>query len=313
MHILIKELKEGQQVISDYYLEDFSVKKTSKGQDYLNIVFADRSGSIAGKMWDNFQEAVTTLKRADFATVHGEITVFNGNPQIKIVKLEKLDPDKVIQEDYLKKTSKNVEQMYAFISKQISEMKDQDLRALMEAFFIKDTKLAEEFKNAPAAKSMHNAFIGGLMEHIVELLKLSNHVCSQYTGINKDLLTAGVFLHDIGKLRELESGISINYTDEGKLIGHHVIGVLLLNEKIKTLPNFPDRYKIHLEHMIISHHGLPEWGSSKRPATLEAVILHHIDNIDSKITGFQQFLEVNPPDDNWTKRAYMFDSELYTG
>ncbi len=308
MHTYLNDLKLGEQIVGVYYLEDVSIKKTKTGKDYLNLNLADKSGTVGAKMWDSFPAGIT---KGNFARVTAKVDEFNGKKQLILSVLEQLDLKDVDPSIYLKQSKRNLDEMYGFLLEVINGMQDQYLKKLMRAFFVDDANLANSFKQIPAAKHMHNAFIGGLLEHVTELLKTALFICDQYPAINRDLLLAGIMLHDVGKIEELQSGFSISYSDVGKLIGHHTIGVLLLNDKIRELEDFPAEYKLQLEHMIISHHGQPEWGSVKRPATLEAIVLHHLDNIDSKITGFEQFLENNPPENGWTKRAYMFDSELY--
>ena len=310
MHTYISDLTVGTELTGDYYVEDASIKKTKAGKDYLNLNLADKSGTVGAKMWDGFSSGVL---KGVFVKIVAKVDEFNSRKQLIISTLSPLNLEEVDTAIYLKKSVRSLDEMYEFLLEVIKGIQDIDIKRLLESFFINDEKIASAFKQAPAAKSMHNAFIGGLLEHVTELLKTALFICDQYPSINRDLLLAGIILHDIGKIEELQSGFSISYSDVGKLVGHHTIGILLLNDKIRELEEFPANYKLQLEHMIISHHGQPEWGSVKRPATLEAVVLHHLDNIDSKITGFEQFLAENPPEDGWTKRAYMFDSELYVG
>jgi len=313
MHKFITELTDRDIIESDYLIAEIAVKKKKNGEDYFNLNLTDKSGSIMARMWDNFSGLVE-LKKGDFIQVNAQVGSYNGNLQLTLSEAKKIDQEQYKIEDYLKKTTRDIDQMYISLLEHVDSIEKEHLKKLLTLFFVEDKKFIEEFKKVPAGKVMHNAFLGGLLEHVVDILAVADFVCTQYKGIDIDLLKTGVIVHDIGKIRELEYGLSLDYTDEGKLIGHHVIGVKMINEKISKIEDFPQRDQMMLEHMILSHHGKPEWGSPKTPAILEAVILHYLDNLDAKITGFQQFVENNPPQDNWTRRAFMFDnSTLFTG
>lgn len=306
-HRFINSLKESEEFQSDYLIEDISIRKKKNGEDYLNMSLMDKTGSLTARMWEGFDD-LRQLKKGDFIAVDAQVNIFNGNLQLNLNKAKKLEQDQYQLDNYLKKTEKNIDQLFVTLLEHIDSIDKPHLKSLLKSFFVEDQEFAEEFKKVPAGKVMHNAYLGGLLEHVVDILSLADFVSAQYQGIDKDLLKAGIILHDIGKIRELEYGLALDYSDEGKLVGHHVIGVMMLGEKIKQLPDFPKNDEMMLEHMILSHHGRPEWGSPKTPATLEAVILHYLDNLDAKITGFKQFVENNPPDNNWTKRAFMFDN-----
>jgi len=307
MHIFINELKEGENIQSDYLIEEISIRKKKNGEDYLSLNLTDKTGSLTARMWDNL-EGLPELKKGDFILVDSQVSSFNGSLQLTVTGIEKINSNQYELADYLKKTSKDIDQLFVTLLEHVDSIEKPHLQKLLKMLFIEDTKCAEEFKKVPAGKVMHNAYLGGLLEHVVDILAMADFVCQHYQGIDRDLLKTGIIVHDIGKIRELEYGLSLDYSDEGKLVGHHVIGVMMVNEKISQIEGFPANEKIRIEHMILSHHGKPEWGSPKTPATLEAVILHYLDNLDAKITGFKQFVENNPPDNNWTKRAFMFDN-----
>lgn len=308
----LSDLTIGEKTDIVLVVKDKQERKTKKGDPYLALKLGDKSGEINANFWDSFQAVKDKIVIDSFVSFAVEVGEFQGKKQLTIKKAEPVDSSKVDLGDYLPKTTKDIEKMYAHLIEIIKTVQDPDLKNLLDAFFA-DEKFVNNYKKAPAAKSMHSACIGGLLEHVDQMLCLAEFVINSYENINRDILITGIILHDIGKLEELEYEVSFQYSDYGKLVGHHVIGVNMLNEKINKLEKFPDKKKMILEHMIISHHGMPEWGSPRQPATLEAVVLHYLDNIDAKIVGFNDFVENNRQEgSNWTPKSYMFDNqELY--
>lgn len=311
--IFIKDLQINQNIDSVFIVKKLEAKTTKTGSEYLNLVLVDNSGEIEAKYWDGFETFYAGLTENSIVKILAEVKEFNKRLQLNIKKGFIADANEYVLEDLIIHTKKNIEKMFSEMTEVVESFQDSELKQLLQ-LFIKDQSFIAKFKKAPAGVNMHSACLGGLLEHTVNLINLALYVCSEYQNINRDLLLSGIMLHDIGKVDELDYQRAFRYTTPGKLVGHITMGVLMLNEKIQQIPNFNSDKKIKLEHLLLSHHGVPEFGAVKQPMTLEAVILHQLDNLDAKILGFQEFVEKNPPnDDGWTPRAYMFDNrELYT-
>ncbi|MBU0580548.1 MAG: HD domain-containing protein, partial [Candidatus Margulisbacteria bacterium] len=248
------------------------------------------------------------LKNNDFAKVTGIVGTFAGKTQGTIRDLKVVAQEEVELSDFLPSTNKDIEAMFSQVTESVAKVKNKYLKKLLEEFF-KDEEFVQRFKQAPAAMGMHNAYLGGLLEHIVELLDLAEFICKKYKQIDKDMLVSGIILHDAAKIKEYQYETVIDYTDWGRLVGHNVMGIQMIDEKIKNIPKFPDELRMLLTHLILSHHGLAEWGSPKQPMTLEAVVLHYLDNLESKIAGFNQHVEKNLQEGTpWTTKAFMFDN-----
>jgi 3'-5' exoribonuclease len=314
--LYIKDFAVNTNVDTFVVIKQKDLRKTQKGDPYLALKLTDKTGDIEARFWDGFQEIQALLKEKTVIRVYGDISEYpagSGVKQITIKKAKIAEPNEIDPSDFIRTTKKNIEEMYANILGIIESISDVDIKKILQIIF-QDKTISELFKKTPAAMSMHSACIGGLLEHVDGMVPLAIFIADQYTQINRDLLIAGVLLHDIGKTQELDFKNSISYTDEGKLVGHIVQGVKILNEKVQTIAGFPVEKRMLLEHMILSHHGVPEFGAVKVPMTLEAVVLHHIDNIDAKIVGFTEFVEQNPTDGSWTPKAFMFENQsLYIG
>src|SRR5689334_490492 len=251
-------------------------------------------------MWDNVAEAIDVFEQDDYIKVKGLINRYKNHWQLTIHKLRKLAEAEVDFADYLPKTSQDVEQLWQVIAEFVSGFKNEYLRALVQAFMA-DPEIAAGYKNAPAAKTLHHAYIGGLLEHVVSLFRSCDLLSRNYPQIDRDLLLAGVFLHDIGKIYELSYNRSFSYTTRGQLLGHMIIELEMLQEKVAQVPGFPPELKILLEHLIISHHGEYEFGSPKLPMFPEALMLHYLDDLDSKMESMRAHFEREADNDNpWT-------------
>lgn len=301
----ISDLKEGQAIDSSFIVRNKQIKQKKNGEPFLSLELVDKTGFLSANMWDNFSN---DLKNNDFVKVAGVVGSFAGRQQGTIRELTIISLKEVDLGDFLPATDKNIEEMFIVVQDSISKVKNKYLKKLLEVFFA-DEKFVELFKKAPAALRMHNAYIGGLLEHVVELLSLAEFICKKYKNINKDMLTTGIILHDAAKIKEYQYETMLDYTDWGRLVGHNVMGIQMIDEKIKDIPDFPEGLRMQLTHLILSHHGQAEWGSPKQPMTLEAVVLHYLDNLEAKIAGFQQFAEKNLQEGtSWTSKAYMFDN-----
>ncbi|MGA8160657.1 MAG: HD domain-containing protein, partial [Acidobacteriaceae bacterium] len=218
----------------------------------------------------------------DVVKVRGQVSRYNEKLQIKVDKVRQAQPNEYELGDFVPQTERNIDEMWAELEGWVASFRDPDLKALLEAF-LQDTELAQALRQAPAAKGMHHAWIGGLLEHVLSLMGLCDSAVQHYPSVNRDLLLAGVALHDIGKLRELAWGTSFDYTLEGQMLGHITIGIRMIEEKIATIPNFPAAKRLLVEHLVLSHHGRYEFGSPKLPMTPEAIMLHYLDDLDAKM------------------------------
>jgi len=283
--------QENKVIATSFLVTSKQVKPKKTGEPYLDLLLADCSGNISAKMWDNVSVAGETFDVNDVIRVRGVFNKYNHRWQFTIRSVEgKLREDQIDFSDYLPKTSKDVEQLWKTVGEFVASITDPHLRALLEAF-MSDPKIAQAYKNAPAAKTLHHAFIGGLLDHVVSLFTTCDLVVRNYPLVNRDLVLTGAFLHDIGKIHELAYSRSFSYTTEGQLLGHMIIELEMLHEKIKLVPGFPDELKILVEHLIISHHGQYEFGSPKLPMFPEALMLHYLDDLDSKMEAMRAQIE----------------------
>ena len=300
----------GDTLNGVYLIKNLQVRKRKNGADFLTFDLCDKTGELASNMWEGFEHL--DLAKVKFLKVQGSIGTYQDKLQATISAAAHFAENAVDLNDFVPVTSKDVTEMLAFINAKIEQISDIPLKVMLQLIF-KDERLLAKTRIAPAAKSLHNAYLGGLVEHIYDLLQLADFVTAYYPEINKNILVAGVILHDIGKTEELNAGTDFDYTDEGKLLGHSILGMEVVDKYSALVPEFPRELVVVLKHLILSHHGLPEWGSPKPPMTLEAVVLHLLDNLDSKIRGFSQFMEKdNSLSANWTNRSFMFGNvELF--
>jgi 3'-5' exoribonuclease len=277
---------ENQTITSLFVVAVKQVKSKKSGELYLSLILADRSGQLQANMWDNVNDAIAAFEQDDFVKVKGVIHKYNGRWQLTVHKMRKLGDSEIDYSDYLPKTTKDVEQLWRTVCNYIDTFENPWLKSLLKEF-TSDDAIVAAYKNAPAAKSLHHAFVGGLLDHVVSLLNMCDLSVRNYPQVNRDLLMSGAFLHDIGKLHELAYQRSIAYTTKGQLLGHMVIELGMLHEKIQRVPGFPDELRVLLEHMIISHHGQYEFGSPKLPMFPEALMLHYLDDLDSKMESMR--------------------------
>lgn len=278
----VNELQPNQVITATFlvHLKDIRQKKT--GEPYLSMLLADRTGELDAKMWDNVADVMDTFERDDFVKVKGLLQIFQNRPQLTIHKMMKIHEHDVDFSDYFPASERDPDEMFAELRQVIAGIQNAHLRALLDSF-MDDSKIARMYRIAPAAKSVHHAYLGGLIEHVLSLCQLCRVTAAHYPHIDLDLVLTGAILHDVGKIAELTYDRSFGYSTEGQLLGHIVIGLRMLQEKIASLPDFPAGLRTLIEHMIVSHHGELEFGSPKVPLFPEALLLHHLDNLDSKM------------------------------
>ncbi|HVP42678.1 MAG TPA: HD domain-containing protein [Terriglobales bacterium] len=281
---------ENKVITTSFVVASKQIKSKKTGEPYLDLLLADRSGQIAAKMWDNVAEALNAFEQDDFLKVKGLLNKYNNRWQLTLHKVRRMAEAEVDPADYLPKTSKDVEELWRTLGEFVAGFQNPHLKALLEAFMA-DPEISAAYKTAPAAKTLHHAYIGGLLDHVVSLFKACDLVCRNYPQIDRDLLLTGAFLHDIGKIHELSFQRSIAYTTRGQLLGHMIIELEMLQAKIAQVPGFPPELKPLIEHMIISHHGQYEFGSPKLPMFPEALALHYLDDLDSKMEAMRAHYE----------------------
>lgn len=287
----INELREGEMVSEIYLCKTKQTSKTKAGKSYYSLILQDKTGVLDGKVWDLNSRGIENFESMDYIFVTGRVTSFQGSNQLNIERIRKAQEGEYFPSDYVKTSSKDIDKMYDDVLEMIKRTKDIYLKALLESFFVKDVEFKNAFKKHSAAKTVHHGYVGGLLEHTRGVANLCEFYATQYPILNRDLLVTAALFHDIGKLVELSPLPENDYTDEGQLIGHIVIGTMKLEEKIRTIPNFPVQLERELLHCILAHHGELEYGSPKKPALIEALALTYADNTDAKIETFLEELE----------------------
>jgi len=281
---------ENKVITSSFVVVAKQIKPKKTGEPYLALTLGDRSGQIEAKMWDNVDDVLDAFEQDDFLKIKGLINKYKNRFQLTIHKLRKLGESEIQFDDYLPKTTKNIEDLWQTLAAFVVSIQNPYLRSLLQAFMA-DPEIAAAYRNAPAAKTLHHAYIGGLLDHVVSLFRSCDLICQNYPQINRDLLLTGAFLHDIGKIHELTYNRSFTYTTRGQLLGHMIIELEMLQSKLALVPDFPAEMKTLIEHLIISHHGQYDFGSPKLPMFPEALMLHYLDDLDSKMEAMRAHFE----------------------
>jgi 3'-5' exoribonuclease len=271
------------KAITSYFSVAFKqVRSKRENGAYLALALADKTGQLEARMWENFEKSATEFEAGDIVKVQAQVSRFADKLQLKVDKIRRATPDEFTLADFVPHTVRDIDELWAELNGFVASFTDPHLFQLVRGF-LDDPEYADRLRQAPAAKSMHHAFIGGLLEHIVSILGLCDSIASHYPGVHRDLLLTGAIFHDMGKLTELSWGTSFDYTMEGQLLGHITIGVGLIDRRIAEISGFPERLRILVQHIILSHHGQYEYGSPKLPMVREAILLNFIDDIDAKM------------------------------
>jgi 3'-5' exoribonuclease len=310
---LVKDLGPNEEV-SQIFLVKFKQLRTARsGSLFIHCELADKTGAITARMWNASRAIYDTFEENALALVRGTTELYQSNLQLIIESIRPVRPEEADISDFLPVTTKNVDELLERIKGIVQTMENVHLKALLEAFLADET-FVEKLKKAPAAVEYHHAFIGGLIEHTTSILEMGTLAAEHYPELNRDVLLTGIFLHDIGKVDELAYDTGFSYTNQGGLIGHLVGGVLMLEEKARVVPDFPEELLNILRHIILSHHGVYEYGSPKLPMTTEAMAVHHLDNLDAKINAFNRIITSHPHEkEKWTEWSKMFERRLYRG
>lgn len=305
----IKSLHEGEMVSEVYFCKNKTVSKTRAGKTFYSLVLQDSTGTIDGKIWD-LNNGIEHFEKMDFIYTEGEITSFNGALQYNIKRVRRAREGEYEPSNYMPTTKKNVEEMYAEVLRLTDSVQEPHLAKLLSAFFREDRDFIEKFKKHSAAKAVHHGFIGGLLQHTLGVAKLCDYLAAAYPVIDRDLVITAALCHDIGKLDELSSFPENDYTDVGNLVGHIVMGAMMVEEKIKAQPDFPEELGRELVHCILAHHGELEYGSPKKPALIEAVALNLADNADAKLETFTEILDQGDEKKDWLGFNRLMESNI---
>jgi 3'-5' exoribonuclease len=300
--LYVVDLQPDQLVTSLFLVRDKEIRSSARtGAEWLQLELADRTGTIEAKMWENFAEVALTFERDDIVKVQGRVKIYRGKTELAIEQLRLATERDYSLDDFLPHTKQNVEEMYSRLRETVAGMSNPWLRRLL-AQILDDPAIAAKLKRAPAAMTMHHAHIGGLLEHILSVSGLVRVVAAHYPEIDADLLLTGAILHDLGKIEELSYARAFAYTTEGELLGHIVIVLALVRKQIETISDFPRPLAILVEHLLVSHHGSYEFGSPRLPMFREAVVLHYLDDLDSKMGAMRATLDACRGDAEWSER-----------
>ncbi len=293
----IDTLRDGDAVRGIYLCKHKSSAVTKNGKPYDNVILQDKTGTIDGKIWDPNSMGISEFDALDYIDIRGEVTSFNGALQLNIKGVRVAEEGEYIPADYLPCSTKDIEVMYQELVGIINTVKNVHLNSLLKAFFVDDAEFIKEFKKHSAAKTIHHSFMGGLLEHTLSVAKLCEFYAKVYPVLNHDLVVTAAILHDIGKVNELSSFPQNDYTDQGQLLGHIVMGYEMVGKKIEKIDGFPEKLAREVKHCILAHHGELEYGSPKKPALAEAFAINLADNTDAKLETLTEILLGSRPQD----------------
>ncbi|MGC4018570.1 MAG: HD domain-containing protein [Muricomes sp.] len=305
----INELHEGETIRGIYLCKGKRSAETRNGKAYDNLLLQDKTGTLDGKVWDPNSQGIADYDEKDFIEVVGEVISYNNSLQLNVKQIRKADEGEYNPADYMPTSEKNVDTMYEELLSYVRSISNTYLRQAVEYYFVNDAKFIETFKGHSAAKTVHHGFAGGLLEHTLSILKLCEYFVGAYSILNKDLLYAAALCHDIGKTKELSDFPDNDYTDDGQLLGHIIIGVEMINDAIRTIPDFPEKLASELKHCVIAHHGELEYGSPKKPALAEAFALNLADNADAKMQTLTEIFKGKSGTD-WLGYNKLFESNI---
>lgn len=299
----IESLREGERINEIYLCKVKQSAVTKAGKPYENLVLQDKTGTLDAKIWEPGSVGIDEFDALDYIAVMGDVTSFQGNLQLNVKRVRKVEEGEYEPKDYLPVSTRNTDEMYAELTALISSVKQPYLKKLLESFFVEDKDFVKRFKFHSAAKTVHHGFVGGLLEHTLSVTKHCDYFASVYQILNRDLIISAAMFHDIGKLEELSTFPENDYTDAGQLLGHIMIGAEMVGERIRTIPGFPRGLANELKHCILAHHGELEYGSPKKPALAEALALSFADNIDAKMETIREIF-ANVPENNQEWQGY---------
>lgn len=306
----IESFREGDKV-NDIYLCKYKQMATAKnGKSYENVILQDKTGTIDAKIWDPSSSGIGEFDAMDYVFVTGDVTSFQGTLQMSIKRVRKADETEYLASDYLPVSEKNIDEMYDDLMNYMKLVKNPYLQKLIQMYFVDNAAFIETFKNHSAAKTVHHSFVGRLLEHTLGVVRLCVFYVEQYPYLNRDLLLTAALFHDVGKLKEISNFPENDYTDDGQLLGHIVMGSELVGFGCRHIKNFPKRLMSELQHCILAHHGELEFGSPKKPALAEAMALNYADNTDAKLETMREILKSAGENKEWLGFNRLFESNL---
>ena len=306
----IKDLTEGARVSDIYLIKSRTSAVTKTGKDYWNVVLQDKTGAVDAKVWDLGSAGIEEFEAKEYVDIVGTVTMFNGALQVKIERARVAREGEYEPADYLPVSKYNIDEMMAELVAMIEKTENPYLKQLLRSFFVEDEVFIGKFRFSSAAKSVHHSFVGGLLEHTLSVAKNCEYFAAHYGVLNRDLLVAAAICHDIGKVREFVPYPENDYSDEGNLLGHIIIGAEMVGERIAKIPGFPVNLANELRHCILAHHGELEFGSPKKPAIIEAVALSFADNLDAKMETFMEALDASLNPGEWMGYNKFIESNI---
>lgn len=306
----IKDLKEGDRVFDIYLCKHKQAAVTKNGKPYENVILQDKTGTIDAKVWEPNNPGIGEYDDLDYIEVYGEVNNFQGALQISVKRIRVCREEEYNPADYLPVSSKDIDTMYQELLGLIKSIENPYLKQLLESFFVKDESFSKAFRNSSAAKFVHHGFVGGLLEHTLSVAKMCDYYCSAYPVLKRDLLLTAAMCHDIGKTKEISPFPENDYTDDGQLLGHIVMGSQMVAEHAAKIEGFPHGILSEVQHCILAHHGKYEYGSPKIPAIIEALALNYADDTDAKIQTFKELLDNNSENTGWLGYNRLFESNV---
>ena len=306
----IDTFREGMHTADVYLCKNKQIALTKNGKEYGNLVLQDKTGTIDAKIWDLNSPGIGEFETMDYVHVEADVTLFQNSNQLNVRRIRRAAPEEYVEADYLPVSKTNIDEMYEELLGFIASVKNPYLNELLSKFFVESPAFAKAFKFHSAAKSVHHGFVGGLLEHTLSVTKLCDYYAGYYPQLNRDLLITAAIFHDVGKTRELSTFPENDYTDDGQLLGHIIIGTEMVGRMIRAIKGFPERTAVELKHCILAHHGELEYGSPKKPALLEALALNFADNTDAKMETMIEALNAAGDNMGWLGFNRLLESNI---
>ncbi len=306
----IDTFREGMHIADVYLCKNKQIALTKNGKEYGNLVMQDKTGTIDAKIWDLGSPGVGEFETMDYVHVEADVTLFQSSFQLNVRRIRRAQEGEYVEADYLPVSKKDIKKMYEELLGYIRSVKNPYLQKLLCGYFVENAAFAKAFQFHSAAKTVHHGFVGGLLEHTLSVTKLCDYYAGYYPMINRDLLLTAAIFHDIGKTRELSRFPENDYTDDGQLLGHIIIGTEMVGESIRSIPGFPEKLATELKHCILAHHGELEYGSPKKPALLEALALNFADNTDAKMETMIEALQSGGENKGWLGYNRLLESNI---
>ena len=306
----IDTFREGMHIADVYLCKNKQIALTKNGKEYGNLVMQDKTGTIDAKIWDLGSPGVGGFETMDYVHVEADVTLFQSSFQLNVRRIRRAQEGEYVEADYLPVSKKDIKKMYEELLGYIRSVKNPYLQKLLSGYFVENAAFAKAFQFHSAAKTVHHGFVGGLLEHTLSVTKLCDYYAGYYPMINRDLLLTAAIFHDVGKTRELSRFPENDYTDDGQLLGHIIIGTEMVGESIRSIPGFPEKLATELKHCILAHHGELEYGSPKKPALLEALALNFADNTDAKMETMIEALQSGGENKGWLGYNRLLESNI---